>query len=53
MNLKSIIIGSVIIIGLYLLITFQAVKWANNVSAQTEKNFADAVRVMQGEKVDR
>jgi len=49
MSIKGYIIGSIIITGLFVLITFQAAKWAIEMSARTEENFADAVRVMQGE----
>lgn len=48
MTVKSYIIGSVIVFGVYLLIVVNAAKWAINISEQTEQNFADAVRTMQG-----
>lgn len=49
MSIKSIIIGSIFIFTMYLLLVSSAVKWANEVSKKTEQNFADAVRVMQGD----
>ncbi len=50
MTTKGYIIGSIIIIGLFVSITFSAASWAMRVSKQTEQNFADAIRTMQGEK---
>lgn len=47
---RGIIIGSIIIFSMFLLITLSAAKFAMKLSKQTEQNFADAVRVMQGEK---
>lgn len=52
-NTKNIIAGSIVIFFGYLFIVyigFAGAKWANKVSKQTEQNFADAIRVMQGEK---
>lgn len=49
MSIRGIIIGSIIVFVMYLLIVSSAVKWANNISKQTEQNFADAIRVMQGD----
>lgn len=48
MSIKSQIIGGIIIVVLFVWISFAAGKWAMRISEQTEKNFADAVRVMQG-----
>lgn len=42
-----IIMGVFITVG-FVWITLAASKFAMKLSAQTEKNFADAVRVMQG-----
>jgi hypothetical protein len=50
LSIKSMVIGSVIIFVVYLLIISQAVKFADKMSKQTEENFANAVRIMQGEK---
>lgn len=53
MNIKGQIIGSIIITALFVWIAVAGGKWAMKVSKQTEKNFADAVRVMQGEDIGR
>lgn len=50
MSIKGYIIGSIIIFSLFLVITVSGAKWAMQVSAQTEQNFADAIRTMQGAK---
>ena len=53
MNSKQMIASSIVIFGGFLVLVYTGVvaaKWANNVSKQTEKNFADAIRVMQGDK---
>jgi len=47
MSIKSYLIGGMLIVIFYLVLVSQAVKFANKVSQQTEKNFADAIRVMQ------
>ncbi|GAJ07177.1 unnamed protein product, partial [marine sediment metagenome] len=50
MNSKQIIASGIVVFGGFLVLVyigFAGVKWANKISAQTEKNFADAVRVMQ------
>lgn len=50
MSIRGQIIGSIIIFAMFLLITLSAAKWAMRISEQTEQNFADAIRTMQGEK---
>ncbi len=50
MTTKGYLIGSIIIFGVFLTITLSAAKWAMRISEQTEQNFADAVRTMQGDK---
>lgn len=50
---KRIIAGSIVIFFGYLCIVYIGVagaRWADRVSEQTEQNFADAIRVMQGDK---
>ena len=48
MSIKGYLIGGMFLIIVYLMIVSSAVKWATDMSKQTEQNFADAIRTMQG-----
>lgn len=50
MSIKGQIIGSIVIVVVFVIVAVAGGKWAVKMSAQTEQNFTDAVRVMQGEK---
>lgn len=48
MSFKGFLIGSMIIVIVFLMIVTGAVNFANRISKQTEQNFTDAIRTMQG-----
>lgn len=48
MSFKGYLIGFMLIVILFLMIVNGAIDFANKISHQTEQNFADAIRTMQG-----
>lgn len=48
MSFKSYLIGFMLIVIVFLLIVNGVIGFANRISQQTEQNFADAIRTMQG-----
>ena len=50
---NKVIAGSIVVVVGYLFIAYIGIagaKWADKISKQTEQNFADAIRTMQGTK---
>lgn len=50
MSIKGYIIASLAIMIFFLFLVSGVSKWAMEISEQTEKNFADAIRTMQGNR---